>query len=95
MDLVAFGVARDCDPEDLGDYLNDKGIEIVNIECLTKQELLDDGKVRAKTMKVTVKGSDLEKAKDPEIWPYRVGVRHLSVIYRVGGRQLSVTCRMG
>ena len=27
-------------------------------------------------MKVTVKAAELEKAMDPGVWPYRVGVRH-------------------
>jgi hypothetical protein len=50
---------------------------------LTKQVLIDEKKVRMKTMKVTVKASEYEKAMNPEIWPQRVGVR----LYRAPARR--------
>ena len=32
--------------------------------------------MRSKTFKVTVKAAQHEKAMDPSVWPFRVGVRH-------------------
>ena len=75
MDLVASGVAKDADEEQLKDFLKKKGIAVMKVECLTKEELVLENKVRSKTMKVTVKASDLDKALKPEVWPSRVGVR--------------------
>ena len=43
------------------------------IDCvlLTKY----DG-ARSLAFKITIKATDFEKAKDPDIWPYRVGLRY-------------------
>ena len=76
VDLVASGVARDATEKQLEDFLKAKGINVKKVECLTKPELIVEEKVRSKTMKVTVKAAELEKAMDPGMWPYRVGVRH-------------------
>ena len=76
VDLVASGVARDATEKQLEDFLKAKGINVMKVECLTKSELIVEEKVRSKTMKVTVKAAELEKAMDPGVWPYRVGVRH-------------------
>ena len=76
VDLVATGVAKDADEEKLKEFLKNRGIDVLKVECLTKAELVLENKVRSKTMKVTVKASDLEKAMKPEVWPSRVGVRH-------------------
>ena len=76
VDLVASGVAKDADENKLKDFLKTKGIDVLKVECLTKPELILENKVRSKTMKVTVKASELEKALKPEVWPSRVGVRH-------------------
>ena len=76
VDLVASGVARDASAKQLEDFLKAKGINVIKVECLTKPELVAEEKVRSKTMKVTVKAAELEKAMDPGVWPYRVGVRH-------------------
>ena len=76
VDLVASGVAKDATEKKLEDFLKAKGIEVVKVECLTKQELITDNKVRSKTFKVTVKAAQHEKAMDPRVWPFRVGVRH-------------------
>ena len=48
-----------------------KGLEVVECELMTKFI----AESRALTFKVTIKAKDLEKAKNPEIWPARVGVR--------------------
>ena len=74
VDLVASGVGKDCTDEDPSNFLKDKGINTVAVETLTKQEVLD--KVRTKTFKVTVKAAEYEAALKPEVWPYRVAVRH-------------------
>ena len=74
VDLVASGVGKDCTNEALGDFLKGKGIEAVAVETLTKDEVLSQ--VRTKTFKVTVKPSQYEAALKPEVWPYRVAVRH-------------------
>ena len=76
VDLVASGVARDASAKQLEDFLKVKGINVIKVECLTKPELVAEEKVRSKTMKVTVKAAELQKAMDPGVWPYRVGVRH-------------------
>jgi galactitol-specific phosphotransferase system IIB component len=45
---------------------------VVEVEKLTK----DEAETRTNTFKIVVKTADYEKAMDPEVWPYRVGVRH-------------------
>ena len=45
---------------------------MIEIEKLTKE----DAETRTNTFKVVVKLSDYEKAMQPEVWPYRVGVWH-------------------
>ena len=72
--LVATGVAKDCSENDLKEFLADKGIQVVEIERLTKPEVRH--LVRTITFRVVVKASDYEAALKPEVWPYRVGVRH-------------------
>ena len=41
---------------------------------LTRKEVMDQ--VRTLTFRVSVKAADYEAALKPEVWPYRVGVRH-------------------
>ena len=74
VDLVASGVGKDCSNEDLSEFLKSKGIVTVAVETLTRSEVLDQ--VRTKTFKITVKASQYEAALKPEVWPYRVAVRH-------------------
>ena len=76
VDLVASGVAKDATVNQMKNFLIAKGLNVVKVESLTKPELITEGKVRSQTMKVTVKATHLEKAMDPSMWPYRVGVRH-------------------
>ena len=42
---------------------------------MTRSELLEEKLVRSKTMRVTVKASEHSKAMNPDLWPFRVGVR--------------------
>ena len=58
--------------EQLKEFIISKGIDVVSVEKLTR----DDVGARTNTLKVVVKLTDYEKAMNPEIWPYRVGVRH-------------------
>ena len=74
--LVASGIAKDAEPNQLKTFLEAKGVEVVSVECLTKKELLDENKVRSKTMKVVIKAASHEKAMDKDLWPLRVGVRY-------------------
>ena len=74
VDLVASGVGKDCTEELLGDFLKGKGIDVVSVTLLTREEVLSE--VRTKTFKVTVKPNQYEQALKPEVWPYRVAVRH-------------------
>ena len=74
--LVASGIALDAEPDQLKSFLVAKGVEVVGVECLTKKELIDEHKVRSKTMKVTIKAASHEKAMDKDLWPLRVGVRY-------------------
>ena len=72
--LVASGVAKDCTEENLKEFLADKGINAVEVERLTKAEVLN--MVRTITFRVSVKAAEYESALKPEVWPYRVSVRH-------------------
>ena len=76
VDLVASGVAIDATEDLFLEFLKGRGITAVKVDCLTKKELIDEKKVRTKTFKVTVKASEHVKAMNPEVWPYRVGVRY-------------------
>ena len=84
--LVAFGVAKDASADKLKAYLEKKGLKIVSCDLLTKHV----NEARTHSYKVTMKASEYEKAKDPLIWPYRVGVRlfkHLNSKPRDNRRQ--------
>ena len=70
--LVASGVSKDASPEQLSDFLKAKGIGVIAIEKLTR----DDAETRTNTFKIVIKLNDYEKAMMPDVWPYRVGVRH-------------------
>ena len=69
--LAVYGLAKDTTVEKLKAYLESKDLNVVECKLLTNFV----NEARALTFKVTVKAKDLEKAKQAEIWPYRVGVR--------------------
>ena len=54
----------------LKSYLEKKSLNVVSCEKLTKFE-----EARTHSYKVTAKASEFEKAKNPELWTYIVGVR--------------------
>ena len=87
VDIVAFGVAKTAEPEHLEKFLKDRGVEVEKVECLTNIELIKEGKVKSKTMKVTVKASEHEKAMNPDVWPQRVGVRYYKAPSRRPGQE--------
>ena len=74
VNFVASGVAKDCTPEMLKKFLADRGLTAVDVEVLTKPEVVPQ--VRTLTFRVAVKAADYDAALNPEMWPYRVGVRH-------------------
>ena len=72
--LVASGINKGCDKGKLTEYLTNKGIIPTEVELLTREEVFE--KVRTLSFRVAFKASDYEAALKPEVWPYRVGVRH-------------------
>ena len=72
--LVASGVGKGCTEDNLRDFLASKGVNPVEVEMLTREEVLDN--VRTLTFRVAVKAADYEASLKPEVWPYRVAVRH-------------------
>ena len=72
--LVASGVGKGCTEDNLREFLVGKGINPVEVELLTREEIMND--VRTITFRVAVKAADYEAALKPEVWPYRVAVRH-------------------
>ena len=68
--LVAYGVAKDATAEGLKAFLEARGIKIVECVNLTTFEF-----ARTHSYKVTIRASEYEKATNPAVWPYWVGVR--------------------
>ena len=69
--LAVYGLAKDTTEAKLKAYLKAKGLDALECKLLTNFV----NEARTFTFKVTIKAKDLEKAKEAEIWPYRVGVR--------------------
>ena len=74
VNLVASGVSKDATANQLKDFLAKKGLDTVAIENLTKHP-----EARTNTFKVTIAPADYDKALNPEIWPFRVAIRHFKV----------------
>ena len=70
IDLVAYGVGKNITALQLSKFLQEKGLSVKDCSLLTKFE-----GARSLSYKVTIKSTDLDIAKNPGIWPYRVGVR--------------------
>ena len=64
---------KNCNKDVMKTFLIEKGIDVVDVIKMTREEVLDN--VGVKSMKVIVKASEFEKAMDPTVWPCRVGVR--------------------
>ena len=71
---MASGVGKGCTPDNLKEFLVGKGITPVEVVMLTKPEVINE--VRTLTFRVAVKPEQYEEALKPEVWPYRVAVRH-------------------
>ena len=71
---VASGVAKDCTEDNLRNFLMERGVPVVEVQQLTRQEVLAE--VRTLTFRVSIKAAGYEAALKPEVWPYRVGVRY-------------------
>ena len=76
VELVAFNVFKDAEPEHLEKFLKDKGVTVKDVKLLTRIELITSGAVRSKSIKVTLTAAEHKKAMNPNVWPYRVGVRY-------------------
>ena len=72
INLVATGVSKDATSDQLKEFLESNGIKVTDIELLTNFP----DEVRSFTYRVAIKPEDFEKALTPDVWPYRVGVRH-------------------
>ena len=70
VNLVACNVAKHVTSVMLCTFLAERGLNVCDCKLLTRF----DG-ARTLTYKITICPSDYEKAKDPSIWPYRVGLR--------------------
>ena len=78
--LVATGVSKEASAEQLKEFVISKGIGVISVEKLTREDI----DTRTNTFKVVIKLADYEKAMNPEMWPYRVGVRHFRAPKRQG-----------
>ena len=67
--LVATGVSKDASTDQLKEFLITKGINVITVEKLTREDI----ETKTNTFKVVVKLADYERAMTPEVWPYRVG----------------------
>ena len=70
VNLVASGVSKAATDQQLKGFLEDKGIKVTDIECLTYHP-----DARTNTFRVAIAIEDYEKALNPDVWPYRVAVR--------------------
>ena len=70
VNLVASGVSKAATANQLKEFLEDKGINVTEIECMTYHP-----EARTNTFRVAIAIGDYEKALNPEVWPYRVAVR--------------------
>ena len=70
VDLVAYGFAKHVTSIQLSKYLEEMGLMVVDCTLLTKYE-----GARTLSFKITIKPQCFERAKDPSILPYRVGLR--------------------
>ena len=86
-------MSKDCTNDDLKEFLSNKGVDAVAVETLTKDEVLPN--VRRKTFKITVTPAQYEMALQPEVWPYRVAVRHFRAPRRTEGNWDSQSGRAG
>ena len=68
--LVASGVSKDATCEQLKEFIMNKGITVTDIELISLAP-----QRRTNTFQVAIKIADFDKAMDPNVWLYRVGVQ--------------------
>ena len=68
--MVASGVSKDATCDQLKEILEFKGVKVTEIQLISNAP-----ERRTNTFRVAIKAADYEKAMQPEVWPYRVGVR--------------------
>ena len=61
--LVATGVSKEASSDQLKQFIENKGISVVEVVKLTREEV----DTRTNTFKITIKLADYEKALQPEI----------------------------
>ena len=71
IDLVTCGVAKNVTAMQLSNFMQNKGLDMIDCMLLTKY---DDA--RSLAFQITIKATDFQKTKDPDIWQYRVGLRY-------------------
>ena len=77
VNLVATGFHTETSIYTIKDWLSEKkDLNVLDIEQLTRPEVVDKGLVNRLTVKFKVRAKDLEKAMDPNTWPRRISVRH-------------------
>ena len=81
--MVACGVSKDASPDQLKNFVESNGISVINIEKLTTHP-----DARTNAFKIVIKVADYDKAMNPAVWPYRVGVRHYKAPRRNPGMSL-------
>ena len=80
---MATGVSKDATIDQLKEFLVNKGIRVTDIELLTSFP----DEVRSFTYRVDIKSEDYDKSMNPDVWPYRVGVR----LFKARRRQFQQT----
>ena len=72
VNLVASGVSKQATPDQIKEFLEQKGIHVTDIELLTKFFINES---KSYTYRIAIRPSDYELALKPESWPFRVSVR--------------------
>ena len=70
IDLVVSGVAKDVTAIQVSQFIEAKGIKVLDCVLLTKYE-----QARTLSYKITIKARDYGKSQNLSMWPYRVRVR--------------------
>ena len=81
--LVAKGVGKQVTAIRLAEFLESRGMKVVDCELLTTYE-----NARSLSYKVTIKASDYVKSRDPATWPYRVSVHPYRIRREFGFKQV-------
>ena len=83
IDLVTYGVTKNITAIQLSNFMQNKGLNAIDCVLLTKYN-----GARSLTFNITIKATDFEKAKDPDIWPYRIGLRYYKQFNNIQANQI-------